>query len=154
MNVARLKDSSFTLVCKMFGYFCVMLIFNTVYVYGAQCNIGLLSVLDVKQNIFWIPTFHCKSQVSKYRKKPIKKRLHQQLINWSLSMFLVSVPKRPIPKYHYESHYVRNLFEGSIYFTEHHLRGSNVVFNKVNMICTSCADKCHFCILSHVRMMM
>ena len=128
MNVARLKDSSFTLVHKMFGYFCVMLIFNTVYVYGAQC-IGLLTVLDVKQNIFLIPTFHCKSQVSKYRKKPIKKRLHQQLINCSLSMFLVSVPKRPIPKYHYESHYVPHLFEGSIYFTEHHLRGSNVVFN-------------------------
>ena len=46
----------------MFDNFRATLIFNFVYVYGPQCSITILTVLDVEQNIFRIPTFQCKSQ--------------------------------------------------------------------------------------------
>ena len=35
----------------------------------------------------------------------------------------VGVPKIPVPKYHYGYHYILHLFEGSIYFAEHHFEG-------------------------------
>ena len=57
----------------MFGYFHVTLNFNSVYMYGVQCSIALLTILDVEQNILRLPTFHCichkKNCLSKYKEK-------------------------------------------------------------------------------------
>ena len=47
---------------KLFGYFGVSLIFNSVYVYGTRCCITLLTVLDFKQSILRLSALHCKSQ--------------------------------------------------------------------------------------------
>ena len=63
----------------MFGYFGVTLIFYSVYVCGARSSIGLLTILDIEQNILRITTFHWKSQrggLSKYRKISIKQLHH------------------------------------------------------------------------------
>ena len=46
----------------MSAYFRDMLIFNSIYMYGARCSIGLLTILDVKQNIFMTINFHSKLQ--------------------------------------------------------------------------------------------
>ena len=64
---------------KMFGYFRVTLIFNSVYVYGTRCSIALLTVLDVEQDILRLPTFHCMPQRGwsfKIEEKIDLKKLH------------------------------------------------------------------------------
>ena len=52
----------------MSAYFRDMLIFNSIYMYGARCSIGLLTILDVKQNIFTTINFHSKLQRECYFK--------------------------------------------------------------------------------------